>query len=372
MSAHTVSYVEAAGGIIYRQRTDTITSANPSTSSNSANCLELCLVYRPKYDDWSWPKGKLEANESHRHAAVREVGEETGYSVSLGPHLLEIYYNLNAEGKNTPFATSGSAKNIKSITDDKGTIAIKHIHYWIMRIANEHYAHTFDQALWPIERASLHEISNMAWLTPDEARKRLTHDSDRAVLDAFLQRFRQHQLDYRTLLLVRHGQAIARKAWTGQESHRPLSPQGAAQSYALDKELACYQPTKLISSPWKRCLQTINAFADDTTLPIHSVEALSEEAFANVPRETLDVIQNTLSQLFASDQADNALLCLHRPIIGAYFEYLRTLTLPHAHKRILRTKTPYMPTGCAVALHIIKDNEHIHIIDIEKVKPIVY
>ena len=58
--------VEAAGGILYRTR-----EGAPDGD------IEVCVVHRPKYDDWSWPKGKLELNESHRHAAVREIGAST-------------------------------------------------------------------------------------------------------------------------------------------------------------------------------------------------------------------------------------------------------------------------------------------------------
>ena len=65
---------------------------------NVLNRIELCVVHRPKYDDWSWPKGKVDPNESHRHAAVREIGEESGLSVELGPYLGDIEYPLSEEG----------------------------------------------------------------------------------------------------------------------------------------------------------------------------------------------------------------------------------------------------------------------------------
>lgn len=80
--------VEAAGGILYRTR-----EGAPDGD------IEVCVVHRPKYDDWSWPKGKLELNESHRHAAVREIGEETGCHVALGPFLGEVEYPLADEGR---------------------------------------------------------------------------------------------------------------------------------------------------------------------------------------------------------------------------------------------------------------------------------
>ena len=82
--------------------------------------LEVCIVHRPKYDDWSWPKGKLELNETHRHAAVREVGEETGVPVALGPFLGEIEYPLAEEGK-------------KTRRSKDRTVDTKHILFWMAR-----------------------------------------------------------------------------------------------------------------------------------------------------------------------------------------------------------------------------------------------
>ena len=72
---------------------------SPATADNVLNRIELCIVHRPKYDDWSWPKGKVDPNESHRHAAVREIGEESGLSVELGPYLGDIEYPLSEEGR---------------------------------------------------------------------------------------------------------------------------------------------------------------------------------------------------------------------------------------------------------------------------------
>lgn len=152
-------YVEAAGGIIYRMRKTTSkesktskpNSKNPNKDFGNAgsesnacnqvldnqvldeNNIELCLVYRPKYDDWSWPKGKNEPNESHRHTAVREVGEETGYSVTLGPHIAKIEYPLEREGKkSSKNSSSNNSQNRNSQPE-----VIKRIHYWMMRLIDK-------------------------------------------------------------------------------------------------------------------------------------------------------------------------------------------------------------------------------------------
>ena len=91
---------------------------SPATADNVLNRIELCIVHRPKYDDWSWPKGKVDPNESHRHAAVREIGEESGLSVELGPYLGDIEYPLSEEGSKQRHTKDRSADT-------------KHIQFWM-------------------------------------------------------------------------------------------------------------------------------------------------------------------------------------------------------------------------------------------------
>ena len=383
MSAVTTQYVEAAGGIIYRKRNSTNSSNAGEDAKTGGDAIkpsdddfELCLVYRPKYDDWSWPKGKNEPNESHRHTAVREVGEETGYSVTLGPHIAKIEYPLEREGKKQTSKSGNTPRNPQPEV-------IKRIHYWMMRLIDKPSAAKRLPAFGPIKPAKPTEIGNVLWLTPSKARKKLTHDSDREVLDAFLEKLHAGQGEYSTLLLVRHGKAESRKTWQGSEATRPITPLGAAASYALDRELACYAPNKIISSPWKRCVETVAAFSRDSSLPIEQVAELTEDHHENQPKSTLSVlireIQNLESNTQNSSAASNAIatnnatvMCLHRPVIGTFFDHLREITKPRAHKRILSQKSPYMPTGSAIVLHIINTPKGARIIDIEKVIPSVY
>jgi len=387
MSVVTTRYVEAAGGIIYRKR-NTIDSSNTSDlkkTSNQANIIsdddfELCLVYRPKYDDWSWPKGKNEPKESHRHTAVREVGEETGYAVTLGPHIAQIEYPLENEGKKS--ISKSGAKN--SSQNNNKTEVVKRIHYWMMREIDENAAMKRLPAFGPIKPAKPTEIGNVIWLTPSKARKKLTHDSDRKVLDAFLEKLHAGQTEYKTLILVRHGKAESRKSWQGSEATRPITPLGSAASYALGRELACYAPNRIVSSPWKRCVETVATFAHDSSLYIEQIAELTEDHHENKPKSTLSVLiseiqnldcnaQNTQNTQNAEANINNStVMCLHRPIIGTFFDYLRGITKPRAHKRILSQKSPYMPTGSAIVLHISNTSKGARIIDIEKVLPIVY
>ena len=387
MSVVTTRYVEAAGGIIYRKR-NTIDSSNTSDlkkTSNQANMIsdddfELCLVYRPKYDDWSWPKGKNEPKESHRHTAVREVGEETGYAVTLGPHIAQIEYPLENEGKKS-ISKSGAKNNSQN---NNKTEVVKRIHYWMMREIDENAAMKRLPAFGPIKPAKPTEIGNVIWLTPSKARKKLTHDSDRKVLDAFLEKLHASQTEYKTLILVRHGKAESRKSWQGSEATRPITPLGSAASYALGRELACYAPNRIVSSPWKRCVETVATFAHDSSLSIEQIAELTEDHHEDKPKSTLSVLISEIQNLDCNAQNtqntqnteaninNSTVMCLHRPIIGTFFDYLRGITKPRAHKRILSQKSPYMPTGSAIVLHISNTSKGARIIDIEKVLPIVY
>ena len=398
MSATAKQYVEAAGGIIYRLRKTTSKESKPSkpnstnpnenfgnvgSESNACNQvlnesnIELCLVYRPKYNDWSWPKGKNEANESHRHTAVREVGEETGYAVTLGPHIAQIEYPLENEGKKS--SAKSSTKNGSQNNDQPEVI--KRIHYWMMQEISGSAALKRLPAFGPIKPAKPTEIGNVIWLTPEKARKKLTHDSDQLVLDAFLERIKSGQANYKTLILVRHGKAESRKAWQGSEATRPITPLGSAASYALGRELACYAPDKIISSPWKRCLETVDAFAKNSSINIEKVAELTEDFHDKNPKSTLNVLTSEIKNLIDTTNDGNTtetttatttVMCLHRPIIGTFFAHLRDISKPKANKRILSQKSPYMPTGSAVILHIVSTEKGPRIVNIEKVLPIVY
>lgn len=124
--------VEAAGGVVWR-----VTSKGQ---------LKVLLVHRPRYGDWSLPKGKLDVDEGHRDAALREVAEETGLRCRTGIELPEARYN-----------------------DRKGRP--KRVRYWSME---------------PIDGAfaANDEVDQVEWLPVGEARRRLTYPHDRAVLDA--------------------------------------------------------------------------------------------------------------------------------------------------------------------------------------------
>ncbi|MDQ4069519.1 MAG: NUDIX hydrolase [Actinomycetota bacterium] len=127
-----MSAVRAAGGVVWRR--------------SAGRDLEVLLVHRPKYDDWTVPKGKLDPGEDHAEAAVREVEEETGLRCALGPELGSTSYR-----------------------DRRGRP--KSVRYWAMTpVAGEFTA--------------TDEVDEIRWLPVDEAKAVLTYERDRPVLDA--------------------------------------------------------------------------------------------------------------------------------------------------------------------------------------------
>lgn len=129
--------VVAAGGVVWRR---------------SGQGVEILLVHRPRYDDWSLPKGKLDPGEAAVDAAIREVGEETGQAVALGVALGVVGYEK---------ATAG------------GGHWSKEVHYWAMEHAGGRFVPN-------------HEVDEIAWLPPAEARSRASYGLDREVIDRFL------------------------------------------------------------------------------------------------------------------------------------------------------------------------------------------
>ncbi|MDQ3663611.1 MAG: NUDIX hydrolase, partial [Actinomycetota bacterium] len=160
---------------------------------------EVVVVHRPRYDDWSLPKGKLDAGETVAHAAVREAAEETGYRVRLGARLGETRYRVPA--------------------------GEKLVHYWAAEALGGKFS--------PND-----EVDELRWLLPGPAAELLSYDWDRTVLERFL----ELGATAPSVLLVRHAKAGSRSSWPGTDALRPLSTAGHRQARALCGLLVLFQP----------------------------------------------------------------------------------------------------------------------------------
>ncbi len=236
---------------------------------------EVLLVHRPRYDDWSFPKGKLERWEHPTAAAVREVAEETGVHVRLGPPLTSQRYPMGRR--------------------------MKTVDYWTGRAVGDD-----DVSLYRPN----HEIDQVAWVRIDKAEGMLTYAYDRQTLaEAVKVRRRTH-----AIVVLRHGRARSRKTWREDDRLRPLLKTGAVEADRLVPLLAAYDVTRVISSPSVRCLQTVVPYAETTGWEVETRRRLSEEL------ATAKGIQKIVDELLEGGQG--GVLCTHRPVLPVVYDAL--------------------------------------------------
>ncbi len=222
-------------------------------SGYGREALEVALVHRPRYDDWSLPKGKAEPGETLPTCAVRETREETGFQVVLGRRVGEVSYLL----------ASGPRAGAR-----------KHISYYTARAVGGGFV-------------ANDEVDELRWLRPERAAALLSYAADRAVLDAFT----ALPAATRTVLLVRHAKAGSRANWPANDDLRPLSRSGQAQADALRVLLPCFGADRVFAADRVRCVQTVQGLADDLGVRVGIEQALTEESYqANPKRAALRLL----------------------------------------------------------------------------------
>jgi 8-oxo-(d)GTP phosphatase len=236
---------------------------------------QVLLVHRPAYDDWAFPKGKLDRGEPAPVAAVREVGEETGIRVRLGVPLSRQSY-----------PTGGRTKVVD---------------YWVGRVVGDP-----DVSGYLVNA----EIDQVEWVPVEKADKRLSYRRDRHTMGEALASGKKT----RAFVVLRHGKARARKAWRKQDRTRPLLVAGAAQARAAVPLLAAYGVTWIVSSSSVRCAETVAPYAEKANVPVNCKDALSEEDATDT--SVLAVVEEILH----SDR--DAVMCTHRPVLPAVYAAL--------------------------------------------------
>jgi len=229
---------------------------------------EVLLVHRPRYDDWSFPKGKLDPDETAPVAAVREVREETGLDVRLGPPLPDQEYAVGA--------------------------GHKVVHYWVGWAADDD-----DVSGYPPN----HEVDAVAWVPLDEARGRLSYRRDRETLEAAC----EWRRPTRALVVLRHGKARSRKSWDGDDRDRTLDELGEEQARRLAPLLGVWDVAHVVTSSSARCVQTVTPYARAAGRKVRTSDALSEEDATDAAVE--EVVTGLLGK------RRGAVLCTHRPVL---------------------------------------------------------
>ena len=220
--------IRAAGAVLWRAR---------------AGGIETALVHRPRYDDWSFPKGKSLPGEHVLLTAVREVEEETGVRAALGRRLASQSYPVDGQPKR--------------------------VEYWAARPVSAEQFTPGD------------EVDGLAWLPLAAARERLSYPRDVSVLDSFT----AGPADTAPVILLRHAAAAARRAWRkaghAADLARPLTEVGQEQARALSELLSTFAPARVISSAAQRCLETVTPYAEKAGVPVTPEPAFTVDAGAH-------------------------------------------------------------------------------------------
>ncbi|WP_028279624.1 NUDIX hydrolase [Arthrobacter sp. H5] len=282
--------------------------------------LEVLLIHRPRYQDWSWPKGKLDPGETTPECAVREVREEVGITVRLGIPLPAIEYKVPS--------------------------GLKIVHYWAARAGS--------MTVKPDGK----EVDRFLWCTPARAFELLSNPSDKETLEKLVAADELSNLATWPLIIVRHAKAKPRSSWTRAEGDRPLAATGRRQALAVGRLLQAWGPKKVVCSPWERCVQTMLPYVQGNNAKLKLVDAITEHNAARKPDKAKGIVE----KLF--DKRVSVAFCSHRPVLPLAILVLQL----HMSGRLaenLPATDPYLAPGEAIICQV-SSKHHGRIVSVEQ------
>ena len=250
--------IVAAGAVIWRKSAD--------------KKIEIAVVHRPRYNDWTIPKGKLEAGETLIACAYREAQEETGLTFQFGPFLGAVEYP----------------------TVDGTKVAS----YWAAKYIPQSHDFTPNN-----------EVDLLEWWDAEKASKSLTRDTDRKIIKLFM----DSPYDATPLVLLRHAKALAREEWQGEDEDRPLEVIGQNQARRMMVNLAPYQIAEVHTSDAVRCYDTVIGFARALSIDPLITSDISEYTFKKNKEKSLDFIKKLAEQVSQTESA--TVVCSHNPVL---------------------------------------------------------
>ena len=259
----TAADVRAAGAVLWRP---------------AGRGAQVAVIHRPKYDDWSFAKGKVDPGEHVLLAAIREVYEETGLPVTLGRPLPPVQY-LNDGVR-------------------------KRVDYWLARVGAPAPGFTANS-----------EVDRLDWLAASRAASRLSYARDAELLAEF----RSGPRDTSPLIVVRHASAGRKSDWHKEDAARPLDARGRKDARALAGLLRCYASSaRVISAPAVRCALTVRPYALAAGAAVEVEPAFELPAR---PRDAAAAREQAVKAagLVAADPRP-AVVCAHRENLPAIIE----------------------------------------------------
>ncbi|MEI6648921.1 MAG: NUDIX hydrolase [Actinomycetes bacterium] len=251
----------AAGAVVWRRNDD--------------QSVSVAIIHRPRYDDWSLPKGKLESGETLIACSYREVMEETNLKVRIGPFI----------GSSEYFVPDG----------------LKQVSYWAAEALGE------DRPFRPND-----EVDVMEWHSLADATEKVTRESDREILE----RFADVPYDSSPMIMLRHAKALVRSEWQGEDEDRPLEQTGQLQAKRMLSIYQVFGLEEVHTSDAVRCFDTVSAMCKALGLDPKVTNHLSEYTFKKNKDKAIDYVKELIKT------NEPILLCSHNPILPRMLEKL--------------------------------------------------
>ena len=244
--------IQAAGAIVWR---------------NSKDKTEVAIIHRPKYDDWSFPKVKVEPSESLIACAYREVIEETNIQTEFGAFLGDVEY-LTPDGK-------------------------KRVSFWAAKAINQR------------DFIPNSEVDQLKWVEVKKVKDLLTLETDKKILAQFV------KLDINTkpFILLRHAKAVTREEWQGDDDDRPLDSLGQNQANRLLAIYQVYNIEQIHTSDAVRCYDTVNPIVKGLGIKLEVTGKLGESTYKKDKEKAFEYAKDLIKE------DARILLCSHNPIL---------------------------------------------------------
>lgn len=295
------------------------------TKKDGSKAIEILLVYRKKYRDWSFPKGKVDPGETLPQAAVRETREETHLDVTLGANLGTLNYTLS----------SGREKIVQ---------------YWAAKVRRK---------VWrSYDFRGNSEIEKVKWVKLSRAFTKLSYGRDRELLKVFRDLVRNDRLDTYNVILLRHATAMPRGKDFPVDHLRPLAQHGFGQAQAIIPTLSAFGPTRIYTSDAERCRTTVDPFSTRQKVEVKLDHGLSQDAW---DEGDLDGLRDRIDAVIR--RRDNVILCSHRPVLP---DIARELSLAAGSESgpYLTDAAKLPPAGFSV-FHLSKKHPYRGVVSVE-------
>lgn len=287
--------------------------------------MQVLVVYRKHHRDVSIPKGKVDPGETTPHTAVREVFEETGLKVKLGPSLGSVEYVQPTNGKP------------------------KIVYYWAAEVS-------------PVAEAKSKFVSNdeifaLEWLSAKKAIDALTYEHDRELVAEVKRMWKNGLLGSFPVIVARHGKATPHESWDGPDSLRPLTARGMQQAKDIAGGIAAFGPSSIISSSATRCLQTVAPVSYKLGMEIRESGKISQDKWTSSGERVADFVGSRFRK------AQPVVLCSHGPVIPQIVQEI----LDHTDGSVTDTvrRAASLGTGDFAVFHVAKTEGQFQLVSVE-------